>query len=363
MKKFVFFVALALSLVSADPAQKISKPTLTPKPISDAQKAVIQEGIRLHDLKQFDAAIAKYQQVLAENPDATFAIYELALSYYTKGEGEKAIETAVRGSKYKSQELPLFYGIIANVIDDVGKPKEAIKIYRDAESILKGDKELTAHLSSIYYNLGVTYTRQKMYPEAREELKKAVAHNYAYASPHYLLGEVYMGTKYRVPALLAAARLVSLEFNTPRTERSASIIRDVLKPAEKDEKTGSINIFLDMNAPKDEGDFGMYELFLGTLTTVDGEKNKDKSPEEIFAGAVDTLIGLLEEDKKLRSSFVGKNYVPFAAEMKRQGHTKAFAYIVLYKSGNQAAMKWLTENTSSMTAFLNWAKAYQPTAK
>ncbi len=249
------------------------------------------------------------------------------------------------------------------MIDDVGKPKEAIKIYRDAEKILKDDKDLTAHLSSIYYNLGVTYTRQKLYTEAREEQKKAVIHNYSYASPHYLLGEVYMGTKYKVPAFLAAARLVSIEFNTPRTDRSASIVRDVLKPAAKDEKTGSVNIFLDMNAPKDEGDFGMYELFLGTLTTVGAEKDKNKTQEEIFADAVDSLIALLEEDKKLTSSFVGKNYVPFAAEMKRKGHSKAFSYIVLYKTGSQPAMKWLTENSTKMTEFLNWAKAYQLSPK
>lgn len=363
MKKYLFFVAVVLSLAAPAYAQKIAKPTLTPKPATDAQKAVIQEGIRLHDQKQFDAAIAKYQQVLAENPDSTLAIYELALSYYTKGEGEKAIETAVRGSKYKSQELPLFYGIIANVIDDVGKPKEAIKIYRDAEAILKGDKELTAHLSSIYYNLGVTYARQKLYTEAREELKKAVTHNHSYSSPHYLLSEVYMGTKYKVPAFLAAARLVSLEINTPRTDRAALIVRNVFKSAEKDEKTGDVTIFLNIDAPKDEGDFGMYELFLGTLTTVREEKDKNKTQEEVFADAVDTLIALLEEDKKLSSSFVGKNYVPFVAEMKKKGHSKAFSYIVLYKTGSQPAMKWLTENSAKMTDFLTWAKAYQPPAK
>ncbi len=110
MKKYLLFVIVAIFLSASVFGQKIAKPTLTPKPVTDAQKAIIQDGIKLHDQKQFDGAIKKYEQVLAENPDATFAIYELALSYYTKGDREKAVETAVRGTKYRSQELPLFLG-------------------------------------------------------------------------------------------------------------------------------------------------------------------------------------------------------------------------------------------------------------
>ncbi len=65
---------------------------------------------------------------------------------------------------------------MANAIDDVGKPDEAIKIYRDAIKMLD-DKRHDGHLSSLYYNLGVTYVRQKKYNEAGVELKKAVEYN------------------------------------------------------------------------------------------------------------------------------------------------------------------------------------------
>jgi hypothetical protein len=59
-----------------------------------------------------------------------------------------------------------------------------------------------------------------MYAEAKEQLKRAVELNNAYPSPHYLLSEVFMGTKYRIPALLAAIRLLSLEPNSQRSERA-----------------------------------------------------------------------------------------------------------------------------------------------
>lgn len=363
MKKYLgFFLLLILFCVSAS-AQKIAKPTLTPVAATPAQLALIQEGIKLHDRGMFDEAIQKYQQVLKENPDCTFALYEMAFSYYKKKDFVKFIDAASIGIQYKSDELHLFYEMIANRLDDLGKPQEAIQVYKDALNILEDKKEYRRSLSSLYYNMGVTYTRQKQYKEAREALKKSVENNFAYPSPNYLLAVIFSGTKYKVPALLAAARLISLEINTDRTERSVTIFLDVLKSAKKDEKTGNINIFLDMDAPKDEGDFGMYDLILGTLLTVKSEKDKNKTENEIFAEAVDTLIALLSEDKKLSSTFVGKNYVPYMVEMKKRGYSKIFAYLVLQQNGNKEAEKWLIDNGQTAIDFINWSKTYQPNGK
>ncbi len=363
VKKHLFIIAFVAISIGSVQAQKIAKPTLTPKEPTSAQSAIINEGIKLHDQKQYDAAIAKYEQVLAENSDSTFALYELAMSLYTKGDKVKAMEVAVKGSKYNSTELPLFYMTIANVIDDVGKPDEAVKIYRDAIKILKDDKGLSKYLSNVHFNLGVTFVRQKKYLEARQTLKEAAEYNPGYASPHFLLSELFAASKYKLPAFLAGARFIALEYNTPRTDRAALTVKSTLQPAPKDEKTGNIQILIDMNAPTDEGDFAMFDLFLGTMMTVRDEKDNGKSLEEIFADSIDSIIALVAEDKKLRSTFVGKNYIPFLAEMKQKGYSRSFSYIVLHKTGNQNALKWLTENSAKMVEFLTWAKSYNPEIK
>jgi tetratricopeptide (TPR) repeat protein len=360
MLKYFLFTALLTTLCLCASGQKIAKPTLIAQEPTAEQKQLISEGIKLHDQKQYGEAIKKYQLVLNANPACTFAMYEMAMSLYSNGNLEKAMDLAVNGSKYRSKELPLFYLTIGNALDDVGKHKEAIKIYRDALDILEKDNEMMEHVSSVRYNLAITYYKQKQYTEARTELKKAVEANQSYASPHYLLAELFYGLKYRIPAFLAASRLISLEVNTSRADRAVAIVNAILKPAEKDPKTGNINIFLDLNSPKDEGDYSMFDLLAGTLMTVKADEDKNKSEEEIFAGAVDTIIALVVEDKKLGSTFVGKHYVPFFAEMKRLGHSKAFSYIVLYKSGNQQAAKWLTENGEKMKSFLAWSREFRP---
>lgn len=359
MKKILLSALIIGLFCVAGWAQKIAKPTLTPKPSTDSQRLLINEGVKLHDSKKYSEAVAKYEQVLAENPDNTVAIYELAMSHFTMGNKVKAMETAHRGSKYKSDELALFYGVMANVVDDVGKPLEAEKIYRDAIKILGDDKENFPHLSELHYNLAVTYVRQKKYTEARPELKKAVEFNHKYPSPHFLIALVYNGTKYKIPAMVSAARLISLEFNSARTKQAADIISGILKAPQKDSKTGNINLFMDLNAPKDEGDFGMYDLMLGTLMIANEKEDKGKSENELFAEALDSLFAMITEDKKLKATFIGKNYVPFLADMKKQNHTKPFAYLVRYHSGDKDALKWITENDARLVAFVNWAKVYQ----
>src|SRR5687768_122424 len=113
MKSIFVTVALVFAVLSGAYAQKIEKPTLLPKECTGAQQLTIREGIKLHDAKRFPDAVAKYQDVLKENPDCTVALYELSYAYYVMGEKAKAMETAYRGSKYKSEQLPLFYLTIA----------------------------------------------------------------------------------------------------------------------------------------------------------------------------------------------------------------------------------------------------------
>lgn len=350
----MLFFALCFSVA----AQKISKPKLVSVAPTESQQKTISAGIRLHDQGKFDEAIAMYQKVLDESPDCTTALYEMALSYNSKGDPAKAMDIAYKGAQYKSPELALFYVLLGNTLDDLGKPQDAITLYKDAIKFLKEDSDNGRQLASAYYNLGVTYTRQRMYKEAREALKSAVENNPRYASPNYLLSEVFYGTKYKVPALLAAGRLISLEFNTARSKRSAEIFLEIIKPAKKDESTGNINIFLDMNAPKDEGDFGVYDLVLGTLLTVKTDDEKKKTDEEVFADAFDSLIGMLTEDKKLQGTFIGKNYLPFFAEAKKKGNSRVLAYLILQLDGNSNALKWLVENEAKTLAFIDWAKSY-----
>jgi len=357
MKKYLLsFLLVALFSVSAA-AQKVPKPTLEPTGMTLSAGQKIADGIRLHDAGKYDEAIAKYDEVLKENPGNTAAMYEMAFSYFAKKDQAKALELSLKGAEYKSPQLVQFYTIIASVWDNQGKSADAIALYEEAVKLGEQDKTYEG-LSFAYYNLGVSYARQKQYDKSRQVLKKAVEGNFAHTGSNYYLAEIYTGTKYKMPALLAAARVLSLETNTPRAKRASLIFLDTLKPVKKDEK-GNINIFLNLDAPKDEGDFGMYDLMTGTLTLRDKKEDKGKTDADIFAEGVDTLIAIMDEDKDLKSTFVGRTYIPFLVEAKKKGHSKTLGYLVLQQNGDTEAEKWTSNNKEKLTAFADWAKNYQ----
>ena len=90
------------------------------------------------------------------------------------------------------------------------------------------------------------------------------------------------------------------------------------------------------------------------------EKDKNKTSKELFVEAIDTVIGLVSDDKKLSSTFVGKKYIPFMREMKAKGYVEPFAYMVLYLSGDTTTKPWLAANDTKLSEFLKWADAYRP---
>jgi len=365
MKKTIFLFVLTVLFTVAGSAQKLEKPKLTPQPATPAQNTLIGEGIALHNAKRYDDAVKKYEAVLQENPDCTVAIYEMAFSLFSKPDRPKAVAMARRGAAYKSDQLARFYSIIASDLDDSGKSEEAIEVFKDAIKILKNDKTLAHQMGDVAYNMGITHFRRKEYNEARTILKEGITANFAHPGSHFLLAEIFSGTRYKIPAVLAAMRFMGFERQNPaRVKRASTIILDVLNKTEKDEKTGNINIFLDMGAPKDEGDYGLYELLgsIGGIET-DEDKAEKKTEGQRFVESIASIIGMLADDKKLRGTFAGKTYIPYFDAMKKGGYHEPMAYIILQEAGNDEGIKWISINPRKVLEYHEWTRSYQAPAK
>ena len=80
--RFVTSVLLTVALVfTAAAASAQRAPSRVPATTTPEHEAIVRAGIELHDKGQFDAAIAKYQEVLAKSPTDVTAMFELAFSY------------------------------------------------------------------------------------------------------------------------------------------------------------------------------------------------------------------------------------------------------------------------------------------
>jgi tetratricopeptide (TPR) repeat protein len=86
-------------------AQQIDSPKQTPGPVTEKEKLLIKEGVALHDRGDYDGAIAKYEEVLKDNPNNVLALYEQSYSYSMKKDYRKSLEIAYKGAQYQSDLL------------------------------------------------------------------------------------------------------------------------------------------------------------------------------------------------------------------------------------------------------------------
>ena len=352
----LLFAAIFFSLCLSAMAEGFKKPTRTPSESTPEQRAIINEGIKLHDEGDYDGAIGKYESVLAANPDNISAIYEMSFSYFAKKDYKKAMEISEKGIEYNSNLLPAFYMQIANCLDDLGDWEKAVDIYKDS---IKQDPQ--QHL--FHYNLALTYSHHQMQDLAISHLKEELYLNPTHSSSNLLLGFSFEENGYRIPSIFALSRFLILE---PRSRRSANALARLQKAINggvvaKDEK--NISITLNPDSKKDEGDFDSLQMALSLVSAgrfLEKNSNKSAIEKEVeqFRSFFQILLEMVgKEQSKLK--FTGEYYVPYFLEMQKQGYVEAFVYVIHSGGKDEEVRDWLDKNVEKVRAFQEWSKQYQ----
>ncbi|MGH9941140.1 MAG: tetratricopeptide repeat protein [Pyrinomonadaceae bacterium] len=351
-------VCLALLLSVSALGQKLPQPKLTPVAPTDAQLALLRQGVALHERQDYDGAIGKYEEVLKENPDNVVALYEIAFAYAAKKDHPKALEYAYRGAQYKSDTLALLYVLIGNTLDHEGQPDKAVDTYK------AGIKQMPDE-SLLYFNLAITYNRLGKADDAKRSVKQALALNPNHATSHLLLASMFQRGNYKTPALLAALRFLVLEPQTERSRAALQIARQILQGGVTPGKNeNEIDIFLDPSAKTDEGDFSSLELFYGlakAASMTKESKEKDKTEAQLLVDQFDSIFAVMSEMelKKVQGKFAGKYYVPYFIELKRRKFVEPFVYHTFRRSGVRGVTEWLQDHDARILEFLVWSKNYQ----
>lgn len=355
MCRIVLVLTFLLGAVPAL-AQKLDTPKLVPTAINDSQKRLLEEGVRLHNKGEYDAALLKYAEVLSINPDSVEALYESAYTCFEKKDHKCSIEFSSRAAQYKSESLPHIYVQLGSAYDELGQRDKAVEVYKHGIKLFPGTYLL-------HYNLALTYRRIAKESEAREETKQSALLNPDHPSSQLMLAHIYMNAAYKTPALLAACRFLVME---PRSQRSAvalDIIRRVLDGnVSRGKNAKTINIFIDEKPSKtDEGDFGRVELFYPLLKAASmTEKNQNRTQAELTVESFSKILKLLDETppRANDSRFPVRYYLPYYAEMSKRGYVEPFAYYILQSSGMPGVSEWLAQHHDKVSEFLTWSKKY-----
>ena len=133
-------------------------------------------------LKQYPEAIEAYKQAIQIEPDNTVAHGALAGTYFSQGRHEAALETYEKLVEIKPDSLA--YRNIGNLLDDMGRFKEAIEALMNAIKV--NPKNAQA-----YNDLGTVYFKLNKADKGVEAIEKALQIDPNFALAHNNIGYIY----------------------------------------------------------------------------------------------------------------------------------------------------------------------------
>lgn len=169
------------------------------------------QGRLEYDGQNVPAAIAKFEKVIAIDPEFMKAYDNLGLCLEALGKNDEAIQqyrNAVRLNRehnIRSAWPPMNLGALLTKLDRLD----------EAEPLFRESLQFDANFAQSHYQLGVLLQKQNKLPAAVEELKRAAALDPAYSEPHYALARLYRRTGDMVQAQQELRIFQDLKANEP----------------------------------------------------------------------------------------------------------------------------------------------------
>ncbi len=310
---------------------------------------LVKEGVAHHDSGNYDKAIDAYKKALKIDPKSALVNYEIALSYFSKGDYKKAIKYSDAVLKQDENYMLEAYITKGSALDVLGKTKESIKLFKKAIKKTKGHYLL-------YYNLALNHYKLNDLEQAESNVIKAIENNPYHASSHLMLGNIHHSRGNSIQTLLATHYFLFLEPNSPRSIEAYKILMENFggNVSKDKDKPNTINITLSAN---NDSQFGAAELMVSMLEASKTlEENKDKTDDELFVentGSFFTVLGELkkEDNKEIWWTF----YTTFFYDLTKSEHLTTYCKHITQGS-NENSNKWLENNDSKLNEFVDWLK-------
>ncbi|MBV8515792.1 MAG: tetratricopeptide repeat protein [Acidobacteria bacterium] len=306
----------------------------------------IAEGVALHDAGKYDEAIAKYDAVLADHPDDVTAAYELGYAYEAKGDHARCIATLQALAARSEGALPRVFDELGNCLDSAGRSERAVAAYRKGLA-------LAPENASLQYNLALTLARLKQYDEARGLLKKELTTRPAHLPGRFLLANVFEAQGFRIPAIVEYLRFLSIDSSSSHARAVGTHVLDLFAAGVEVKDKKHVNITVDMNAPKDEGDFGPTEMMMALLagSSAGAKKGKKSAFEEAVDRVAVPLSLLAGGNDTAPGSYTTTQNLPFFAALAEKDLLNAFAGVALSSVGLDGTERWMQKNAAAVAKY------------
>ena len=309
--------------------------------------SLVKIGIQYHDNGEYEKAIKVYNEALKIDPKSTLVNYELALTYMYSGDNEKVIKHSDVVIKQKKDHLLPAYIAKGSALDNLGKTKQSIELFKKAITEF-GDNYL------LYYNLGVNYSKIQDNINAEKAFINAIMNNPNHTSSHYGLALVEKEQNQRVQSLLSLYYFLFLEPSSKRAEIAYQLLKEQLVGSVKKDENNPMNINIFLDPQRMDSEFSPAELMLAMLEA-SNPLEENKTPDELFVDNTKsffTVLGELSENDK-KTNIWWSVYVPFFYDLAKSEYIDVFCYFISISS-NENAREWLKTNNEKFENFGKW---------
>jgi tetratricopeptide (TPR) repeat protein len=330
----IFLAVLLSSCVSTGPILAPAKQTYS-QPTRHESELIIR-ATNYHEKKQYSKAIDIYQSIIKTNPHNATALYELALTYFVKGDFLDSLKYSRLAADIKSPFLANVYLLIGLNYARINQPEQAMRVYSFATR--QFDNSIDLH-----YQLATTYLTLAQPGEAAEEFKKVIQLDPYHKDSHFQLGMAYYIHDYKSPAFLSLMTFLLLEPDSVRSRIAISQLDDIFRSGVViDEKTNEISLEVNPNPKTDEGDFSLIDTVMATRRI---ELLLESKTNEMSIRLEQLKSYLLTSTQikagKRHRYFIERHYMPFYHSVYKENLTDALLYYTHRLSGNSGVSRWL----------------------
>lgn len=293
--------------------------------------SLLKQGVTLNDAGKFAEAIAKYDEVLKTEPNNITAMYEKGFSLSVSGKADEAIPCFEK--VIASHQLPNAYVALANIYDNRSDFAQAEKYYQQGIAAFP-------NYGSLWYNLGLSYIRQKKYNQAEAAAIESIKLNPKHVASYQVYGYATYFQGKNAMALMGLSNF--LMFNPPPQQArvGATMVRRILN--------GTSNQGTDPLAKIQQ------ETIARAVASATSGKANLKTADSVSLQLTSSFKAIKEQSARYSSPFFAKFFGDFFGAMAESNYMDVFSRVITVSLAPQENIGWLKSHADDAKAFNVW---------
>ncbi|HTD41779.1 MAG TPA: tetratricopeptide repeat protein [Mucilaginibacter sp.] len=307
---------------------------------------LIKEGVHLNGQGKYAEAIDKYNEALKLDPDNAQANYEMAFTLLVSGKGNDGIPYVEKTIK-ANPNPPLTaasYDLLGSIYDQGHETAKAIEAY-------KNGIQVNPKYQRLYYNLGLTYFRNKQFAEAEANAIEAIKLDPKHGGSQRMYALVCFHQNKRVNALMGFCSFLLLDPQSPQAAEAFGNIQHILQGGVLKDGTGRNTIIL---SPKGSQENEALNLSI-SMAALSGQKKKLTGMDllEYELKGIFTIAGE-PSGEKTEKDFYDKFFAGYFYKLAKSDNMPAFTRLVSLSGNKEVNTKWISENDKLVKDLDKW---------